>query len=211
MKITHSVRFDFALSLKKGAATDFVRDAETSLSKVTFIQHLETFSTVNTTVDTTLNTTLDPVDALEEPIKALRAQSEVTKETANETTNETTVRARIPVNAALFGQQELAFESRLLPTPRGAVLRSVPLKHLRPGWAEVAGEAEVRPHPEGSHVSYRFDIAIHLHLPEPERWGGRALLKMIHFTAERVLESITAEFPGAVQAAAREVEASYQV
>ncbi len=173
MKITHSVRFDFTLSLKRGAAVDFVRDVKTSLSKVTFIQHLETCEGVGE--------------------------------------GETAVRARIPVNAALFGQQELAFESLLLPTPRGAVLHSVPLENLRPGWAEVAGEAEVRPHPEGSHVSYRFDIAIHLHLPEPERWGGRALLKMIHFTAERVLEAITAEFPGAVQAAAHEVEASYQV
>ena len=153
---------------------------------------------------------------LEGPVEGVREAGETTNKTTvnkttDETTDETTVRARIPVNAALFGQQELAFESRLLPTPRGAVLRSVPLEHLRPGWAEVAGEAEVRPHPGGSHVSYRFDIAIHLHLPEPERWGGRALLKMIHFTAERVLESITAEFPGAVQAAAREVEASYQV
>ena len=188
MKITHSVGFDFALSLNKGAAVDFVRDAEASLSKVTFIQHLEAFPSVAT---------------LEGPPESARG--------LDETTSETTVRARIPVNAALFGQQELAFQSLLLPTPRGAVLRSVPLKHLRPGWAEVAGEAEVRPHPGGSHVSYHFDITIHLHLPEPERWGGRALLKMIHFTAERVLSAITAEFPGAVQAAAREVEASYQV
>ena len=174
MKITHSVRFDFALSLNRGAAVDFVRDVRTSLSKVTFMRDLET---------------------------------------SGDTDGEEgeRVRARIPVNAALFGQQELAFESRLLPTPRGAVLRSVPLETLRPGWAEVSGEAEVRPHPGGSHVSYRFDIAIHLHLPEPERWGGRALLKMIHFTAERVLEAIIAEFPGAVQAAAHEVEASYQV
>ena len=192
MKITHSVGFDFALSLNKGAAVDFVRDAEASLSKVTFIQHLET---------------LPSVAMLEGPVEGVREAGETT----NETANATTVRARIPVNAALFGQQELAFESRLLPTPRGAVLRSVPLKHLRPGWAEVAGEAEVRPRPGGSHVSYHFDITIHLHLPEPERWGGRALLKMIHFTAERVLSAITAEFPGAVQAAAREVEASYQL
>ena len=176
MEITHSVRFDFALSLNKGAAVDFVRDVRTSLSRVTFIQDLETFEGV-------------AEDGGEGDI----------------------VRARIPVNAALFGQQELAFESLLLPTPRGAALRSVPLEALRPGWAEVSGEAEVRPRPGGSHVSYRFDIAIHLHLPEPERWGGRALLKMIHFTAERVLEAIIAEFPGAVQAAAHEVEASYQV
>lgn len=123
--------------------------------------------------------------------------------------NETRVRARIPVNAALFGQQELVFESRLVPTPHGARLEGVPLEHHHPGWAEVSGEATVKPTPEGCSVDYGFDITIHLHLPEPERWGGKALLKMIRFTAARVLQTITAEFPAAVQAAAREVEAAY--
>lgn len=116
------------------------------------------------------------------------------------------VRARIPVNAALFGQQTLVFESRLEPIPKGARLTGVPLEAYHPGWAEVTGEAIVRPLPEGSHVSYHFDITIHLSLPEPERWGGQALTKMIQFTAQRVLESISAEFPKAVQAAATELE-----
>jgi len=120
------------------------------------------------------------------------------------------VRAVLPVNAAFFGQQELTFESVLSPTARGAELSPLPISEPRLGWAEVAGRAEVQPLPSGSRVLYDFDITIHLNLPEPEKWGGRALLKMIHFTAQRVLENIAADFPTAVQAAAAETEAAYQ-
>jgi hypothetical protein len=118
------------------------------------------------------------------------------------------VRAVLPVNAAFFGQQELVFESVLEPTPRGATLRPLPFSEPRLGWAEVGGRAEVQPLPSGSRVLYDFDITIHLSLPEPEKWGGRALLKMIGFTAQRVLENIAAEFPKAVQEAAAETEAA---
>ncbi len=120
------------------------------------------------------------------------------------------VRALLPVNAAFFGQQELTFESTLKPTVRGAELSPLPLSEPRLGWAEVAGRADVQPLPSGSRVVYDFDITIHLNLPEPEKWGGRALLKMIHFTAQRVLENIAADFPAAVQRAAAETEAAYQ-
>ena len=120
------------------------------------------------------------------------------------------VRALLPVNAAFFGQQELMFESILQPTTRGAELSPLPISEPRLGWAEVAGRAEVQPLPSGSRVSYAFDITIHLNLPEPDKWGGRALLKMIHFTAQRVLENIAADFPEAVQRAAAETEAAYQ-
>ncbi len=120
------------------------------------------------------------------------------------------VRAVLPVNAAFFGQQELTFESVLSPTVRGAELSPLPISEARLGWAEVAGRAEVQPLPSGSRVFYDFDITIHLNLPEAEKWGGRALLKMIHFTAQRVLENIAADFPAAVQAAAAETEAAYQ-
>ena len=120
------------------------------------------------------------------------------------------VRAILPVNAAFFGEQELVFESLLTPTARGAELSSLPVSEPRIGWAEVAGRADVQPLPTGSRVTYDFDITIHLNLPEPEKWGGRALLKMIHFTAQRVLESIAADFPEAIQAAAAETEAAYQ-
>ena len=120
------------------------------------------------------------------------------------------VRAVLPVNAAFFGQQELTFESTLEPTAKGAELSPLPLSEPHLGWAEVAGNADVQPLPNGSRVVYNFDITIHLNLPEPEKWGGRALLKMIHFTAQRVLENIAADFPEAVQRAAAETEAAYQ-
>ena len=119
------------------------------------------------------------------------------------------VTAHLPVNAALFGQQRLEFSSRLHPTERGARLEALHLDTDAPGWAEVAGEAQVDSAPGGSAVEYRFDITIHLKLPTPEKWGGKALVKMIEFTAQRVLENITANFPVAVQAAAQEAEAAY--
>ena len=83
------------------------------------------------------------------------------------------------------------------------------VKTNEPGWAEVAGVATVYPRPKGSHVEYRFDITIHLRLPKAEKWGGQALTKMIEFTANKVLEKVTSQFPSAVQQAAKEVEAAY--
>ncbi|MCA9839075.1 MAG: DUF3809 domain-containing protein [Trueperaceae bacterium] len=119
------------------------------------------------------------------------------------------VSASIPVNAALFGQQLLAFKSRLEPSPSGARLIALELDTDQPGWAEVAGEAKVEHKPKGSQVSYTFDITIHLRLPKAEKWGGKALRKMIEFTAQKVLENVTSQFPCAVQEAAKEAEASY--
>lgn len=117
--------------------------------------------------------------------------------------------ASIPINAALFGQRQLAFESLLTPTLQGATLVALPVREYETGWAEVSGKAAVAAREQGSRVSYHFDIAIHLDLPEPEKWGGKALLKMVHFTAQRVLERVAAEFPRAVQTAAVETEAVY--
>lgn len=117
------------------------------------------------------------------------------------------VTAELPVNAALFGQQKLRFRSRLETTPSGARLVGLDLGD-RPGWARVSGEARVAPLPTGSRLDYRFDIEIHLHLPEPERWGGRALVKMIEVTADQVLRRVSDRFPEAVRASARAYEAA---
>ncbi len=116
------------------------------------------------------------------------------------------IRASILINAAMFGQHELDFQSLLIPTTKGARLQALPFDTPKAGWAEVTGEAVVSVLPKGSAVNYDFDITIHLNLPKPERWGGRALLKMVEFTAQRVLEHIAEEFPKAVQAAASEFE-----
>ncbi len=112
------------------------------------------------------------------------------------------VEATIPVNAALFGQRQLPFRSQLVRTPKGALLKSLALPDTKPGWAEVAGEAAVTSGMQGSLVTYRFAIAIHLDLPAPEKWGGRALTKMIEYTATSVLARVTGQFPDAVQRAA---------
>lgn len=119
------------------------------------------------------------------------------------------VRASLPINAALFGQHDLSFKSWLLSTPRGARLEGLPLGEDKAGWAEVSGEAEVWPHLQGSRVDYAFSIVIHLDLPAPEKWGGRALLKMIELTARTVLAGVTEGFPQAVQQAAEEVSRAY--
>jgi hypothetical protein len=119
------------------------------------------------------------------------------------------VTATLPVNAALFGQRELPFRSELTYTEAGARLTGLPLEPDGPGWAEVSGDASVQPGRRGCRVEYSFCITIHLALPAPEKWGGRALLSMIEFTAKSVLQGVMASFPAAVRSAAREVEAAW--
>jgi hypothetical protein len=112
------------------------------------------------------------------------------------------VTATLPVNAALFGQRDLPFRSRLHLVPGGARLEGLPLETAGPGWAEVSGSVEVTPSRHGSHLTYGFDIRVHVALPEPERWGGRALTRMIAYTASSVLTRVTDAFPAAVAGAA---------
>ena len=120
-----------------------------------------------------------------------------------------TIRATLPVNAALFGQRLLPFVSQLKETERGARLVGVSTPASGPGWALVSGEAEVRANPQGgSLLHYRVAIEVHIALPEAERWGGRALLRMIEYTAKTVLERVTSAFPAAIAAAAVAAESA---
>lgn len=112
------------------------------------------------------------------------------------------VTATLPVNAALFGQRDLPFRSRLHRTPDGARLEGLPLDVAGPGWAQVSGTAAVTPAGTGSRLTYAFDVRVHVALPEPERWGGQALTKMIAYTASTVLARVTDAFPVAVATAA---------
>ena len=113
-----------------------------------------------------------------------------------------TVTATLPVNAALFGQRDLPFRSRVHATPDGARLEGLPIHADGPGWAHVSGQVQVRPVGAGSALAYAFDIRVHVALPEPERWGGQALTKMIAYTASTVLARVTDAFPAAVAEAA---------
>ena len=119
---------------------------------------------------------------------------------------EDVVSAHLPVNAALFGQQRLRFRSQLERTPDGGRLHGEDLDDA-PGWARVCGTGVVVPTPTGSRLEYTFDFTIHVALPEGERWGGRALLKMIEVVADNVLRRVTESFPKAVTDAARAYEA----
>lgn len=190
MKITNTVTFDIHLALEQAAALDFVRDVRKSLARASFLSDLRVSDVPAVPVcgmltDQTDNHVLDVQTALQH------------------------VQASIVVNAALFGERALSFQSYVRPTAKGALLEALPFDEPKLGWAEVSGDATVHPLPQGSRIRYHFDITIHLDLPEAEKWGGRALSKMIHFTAQRTLERIVSDFPVAIQAAADAMHARY--
>ncbi|HLU83019.1 MAG TPA: DUF3809 family protein [Trueperaceae bacterium] len=112
------------------------------------------------------------------------------------------VSAAIPVSAALFGQRELPFKSELHHTESGARLVPIALQYDGPGWADVAGEAEVVGADAGSVLKYTFNITVHVRLPESDHWGAQALKKMIEYTAKTVLQKVMNRLPAAVSAAA---------
>lgn len=116
------------------------------------------------------------------------------------------VTAELPVNAAFFGKRTVRFDSQVENLPNGARLVSLPSMD-ETAVVKVAGQATVGDGAEGSILRYDFQFELIVHVPEPERWGGRALLKMVEFTADRMLEKITAEFPEAVRVAAQRQEA----
>jgi hypothetical protein len=116
------------------------------------------------------------------------------------------VEASLPINAALFGQRDLPFRSTLTPTQHGARLDGLDVSPSGPGWAMVSGDAVVRASGGGSIARYDLLVTVHVALPEADRWGTRALVRMIEYTAETVLTRLTAAFPEAVARAAHETE-----
>lgn len=113
------------------------------------------------------------------------------------------VSANLPVNTPLFGRRELPFASELHFTPQGARLVPTSTEPEGRGWAEVGGEARVAPEGNGSRIDYALDLTIYLDLPEADRWGTRALTKMIELTAGSVLRQLSERLRGAVEEAAR--------
>lgn len=190
MKITNTVTFDIHLALEQAAALDFVRDVRKSLAKASFLSDLRVS-----------DVPVVPADGM--------LADKVAKHVLDAQTAPQHVQASIVVNAALFGERALSFQSYVRPTAKGALLEALPFDDPKLGWAEVSGDATVQPLPQGSRIRYHFDITIHLDLPEAEKWGGRALSKMIHFTAQRTLERIVSDFPVAIQAAADAMHARY--
>jgi len=164
--------------------------------------------TLDHQVDFDIELALTPAEALDfvRDVPRSLAHADFLHELRLEGVEPRLVTAELPVNAALFGQRRLPFRSALEATPRGARLVGQRLEHDGPGWAQVDGDAEVVPSPTGARVRYRFHVQVHLRLPEAERWGGRALLRMIEYTAQTVLERVTAAFPAALDRAARDAE-----
>lgn len=113
------------------------------------------------------------------------------------------VRAALPVSTPLFGERRLPFASELHETPAGARLAPLPLDAPARGRAEVGGEAAVAAAADGSRLAYALEVAVHLDLPAADRWGTRALTRMLELTAASVLRGLLAHFPEAVERAAR--------
>ncbi|MEM6430542.1 MAG: DUF3809 domain-containing protein [Deinococcota bacterium] len=191
MKITNTVTFDIHLMLDQARALDFVRDVRKSLAHASFLSDLHVSDVPNNPFEETLE---QPHQSAQ-PVSDLSAMQQV--------------EASIVVNAALFGERALSFQSFVRPTAKGARLEALPFSEPKLGWAEVSGTALVQPLPQGSNITYSFDITIHLDLPEAEKWGGKALSKMIHYTAQRTLERITNAFPSDIQSAADAFDLQY--
>lgn len=121
----------------------------------------------------------------------------------------TVVSARLPVHTQFFGRRELPFTSELKAARSGAELKALSAEHPGRGWAEVSGRATVSELGEkewnepSSRIEYELHVRVHLLLPAVERWGGRALLKMVELTGASVLRSLASQFPAAVESAAR--------
>lgn len=113
------------------------------------------------------------------------------------------VSANLPVNTPLFGRRELPFVSELHLTSTGALLLPRTTTTDGRGWAAVGGEARVAPEGPGSRIEYALDLTIFLDVPEADRWGTRALTKMIEMTAGSVLRQLSGRLRSSVEEAAR--------
>lgn len=84
--------------------------------------------------------------------------------------------------APLLGEIQMPFQSRLIrPGEDRARLEAMPLEPPPAFWAELSGEGEAR----GGKLHYQLNLRIHVHLPEGEKWGGKALRKMAEAAFQR--------------------------
>ncbi len=97
---------------------------------------------------------------------------------------------RLCGEAFLFGEVCFPFKSRLTPGER---VRLTPIPLTEDFWAELEGTGEAG---EGR-LSYRGRLVLHARLPEGEKWGGRALRRMVEAALERTLKRALAALPEA--------------
>ncbi len=114
----------------------------------------------------------------------------------------TLLSAYLPISTPLFGRRRLRFVSELVETAAGAALVATEPVTGAQAWADVGGEAVVTPSAAGSDLRYVFDMTVHLDIPDADRWGTKALTRMIELTAGTVLRSLAARLRAGIQTAA---------
>ncbi|WP_425146293.1 DUF3809 domain-containing protein [Deinococcus sp.] len=107
------------------------------------------------------------------------------------------VRAVLAVQMPLLGTVTLPLHSRLIPTPDGARLDSLPLEGER-AWIELSGAGTAA---QDGTLHYDFRFVAHLDAPSAEGWGGAAFEKMIRAAAARTLTRLAQELPAGIAAA----------
>ncbi len=102
------------------------------------------------------------------------------------------ISGRLCGEALLFGEVCFPFRSRLETGDRA---RLVPLPLAEAFWAELAGEGEV----QDDRLVYRGTLILHAHLPEGEKWGGRAFKRMVEAALERTLRRALEALPSTLE------------
>ena len=115
------------------------------------------------------------------------------------------VRALLVVQMPMLGSVDLPLHSRVVPTPKGARLESLPIPDER-AWIELSGEGSAD---EQATLHYNFRFAAHLDAPAAEQWGGAAFEKMVRAAAARTLTRLAQALPAGI-AAARPTESELQ-
>ncbi|GGR26091.1 DUF3809 domain-containing protein [Deinococcus ruber] len=110
------------------------------------------------------------------------------------------VRAVLVVQMPMLGSVTLPLHSRLIVTPGGARLESLPIADER-AWIELSGEGSTDSNPGGTTLEYSFHFTAHLEAPSAEQWGGAAFEKMVRAAAARTLTRLAQELPAGISAA----------
>lgn len=98
-----------------------------------------------------------------------------------------TLQAEVP----LFGELQFPFKSRVESAGEGkARLEAIPLEPAPSFWAELSGTGQL--HTDGIH--YQLHLRIHAHLPQGEKWGGKALQRMAEAAFERAIDRVLLGF-----------------
>ncbi len=102
-------------------------------------------------------------------------------------------KGRLCGEAPIFGRVCFPFESRLRGRER-AELEPIPLER-ESFWAELGGVGEA----ERDELRYRVRLVLHARLPAGEKWGGRALRRLVEAALRRNLTRALAALPERVE------------